>query len=724
MKKSRLLLIVMLYVAAGFYSAAFNTGHAQATPIANSNLTNIDDAQRYVKANRKGYQTYTKKNTITGVTTILYHPNAGSGWNITTLPTDVLTKHNNGHADEKDACVDIFNDSYVFKTDIWANRSDGCGSNGTTTTDYRGGQVKVDPPDDFPIFLFIEDVDGLKGRQHISFTSSAIKYLYTPKTDSSFSVDGGNNLVSNGANGAPNCTGQAWCNAIVLLQAASFNIKAGSKDGNSVMHVRNNTSLPYRTLTLDPNGGSVVDAGDSVMLWSHTSGTNVLREYQQDNTASAFPVPSRAGYTPQGWYTAAVGGTLVTSQPMISDATLYAHWAPIIPNDLQCTAKFTPNPAVVEGGVTLTVSGTGRTSPPTRVSGTITGPSFSQAFAQNSSSAVVPFTPHATGQYTATATVYDSANNSISCGDTVQVGTQPYFEVKGADILAYIGGGDMSNKGILSWNNDNNSAFSGMSGYQGAGSQLAALTDGNILHYVTGGQNTTAGTSPGRLAFANVAGGYSGSGYGGNLQSLSGVSGSPYDEESAGIDASTPSYTGQSLAGLNGVYYAAGDVTIPANTTVSGGSKVTIVVAEGSNVYISGNIYYVNTSSSYGSIANIPRLNVYTKGGNIIVASGATEIRGVFVADGGTFYSCGKSAGTPIDPAYARLNNDYYNICINPLAVYGSVSADRVVLMRTKGSWNQPQGAAETFSQGPEMWLNGSSNVTSLDSYITLPPVL
>ena len=68
------------------------------------------------------------------------------------------------------------------------------------------------------------------------------------------------------------------------------------------------------TVTLSANGGSVDPTSKSVTY---------------DSTYGDFPTPTRAGYTFKGWFTAASGGTQVTSttKVQITDAqTLYAQW--------------------------------------------------------------------------------------------------------------------------------------------------------------------------------------------------------------------------------------------------------------------------------------------------------------------------------------------------------------------------------------------------------------
>ncbi len=76
------------------------------------------------------------------------------------------------------------------------------------------------------------------------------------------------------------------------------------------------------TVTFDARGGTVVPASKSVC---------------KDYTYGEMPTPTRAGYTFDGWYTTATGGSKITSSSTVSDSgdhTLYAHWtvniAPVI----------------------------------------------------------------------------------------------------------------------------------------------------------------------------------------------------------------------------------------------------------------------------------------------------------------------------------------------------------------------------------------------------------
>jgi len=70
------------------------------------------------------------------------------------------------------------------------------------------------------------------------------------------------------------------------------------------------------TVTFNANGGAVSPA-------SGTTGTG--------GTLSSLPMPTRDGYTFNGWYTAATGGTAVTTNYVFSTSgTIYAQWTSII----------------------------------------------------------------------------------------------------------------------------------------------------------------------------------------------------------------------------------------------------------------------------------------------------------------------------------------------------------------------------------------------------------
>lgn len=90
---------------------------------------------------------------------------------------------------------------------------------------------------------------------------------------------------------------------------------AANESGMSEPHIHTfTTAAQTRTVTFDPNGGTVTT----------TSKTVVYNE-----AYGSLPTPTRTGYTFKGWYTAKTGGTKVTADTIVSsdvDHTLYAQW--------------------------------------------------------------------------------------------------------------------------------------------------------------------------------------------------------------------------------------------------------------------------------------------------------------------------------------------------------------------------------------------------------------
>lgn len=100
------------------------------------------------------------------------------------------------------------------------------------------------------------------------------------------------------------------------------------------------------TVTFDANGGTCATASKEV-TYLQTYGT--------------LPTPTRDGYTFAGWYTAASGGTRITSSSTVnvaSDHTLYAHWT-IITYTIQYNANGgsgAPSSQTKTWGVDLTLT--------------------------------------------------------------------------------------------------------------------------------------------------------------------------------------------------------------------------------------------------------------------------------------------------------------------------------------------------------------------------------
>ena len=79
---------------------------------------------------------------------------------------------------------------------------------------------------------------------------------------------------------------------------------------------------------------------------------NTTQQVAYEGTYGSMPSPTRTGYTFAGWWTAASGGTQVTSSTTVtipSNHTLYAHWTP---NNYTLTAA--PNSGSFNGSTSNT----------------------------------------------------------------------------------------------------------------------------------------------------------------------------------------------------------------------------------------------------------------------------------------------------------------------------------------------------------------------------------
>lgn len=296
----------------------------------------------------------------------------------------------------------------------------------------------------------------------------------------------------------------------------------------------------------------------------------------------------------------------------------------------------------------------------------------------------------------------------------------PYFSVTGGDILS---GGN-----IQSWNGDNNPAWG--IGYNGAGTNLAALATGSISNFVTGislpgGVSAQSGHG---LAFANTTfgGGTYGGGY--NVPNYT----PPVPVSSATASPGTLD-VGSFAPGDYDLTYS-GDLTIFG--TLHPGVRLTINLT-------SGNLYIANPGISYGiynSAADVPRLNVFVLNGDIFTDNDVNTMRGVYYTgdsdgngSGGTFYSCSYGLGSAVN---LQTSASGYSDCYHKLTVYGAVVAKRLVLNRTWGNLGSfktasavPADPGEEFIYSAELWMSRGGSASGIgpvkyDSYVSLPPIL
>lgn len=173
------------------------------------------------------------------------------------------------------------------------------------------------------------------------------------------------------------------------------------------------------------------------------------------------------------------------------------------------------------------------------------------------------------------------------------------------------------------------------------------------------------------------------------------------------IVPTTPTYSGGSLSGLQGVYSATSDLTI------SGGAiakrQWIVLNVPDAEVTITGNINY--TTDPLGSVVDIPQVVIIAK--NIIIADTVTKVDAWLIAradtddQGGILNTCGLVGGATYD-VEEPLTSD---ICKDQLTVNGPVMANTLQLRRTYGSgFGAASGdPAEVFNIRPDAYLWASA---------------
>lgn len=127
------------------------------------------------------------------------------------------------------------------------------------------------------------------------------------------------NIIKNRATGNDLIRGFAlWCSAGGEIK--DFLVRRRLCEANMYLNGVYSQTPPanYCFVTYDANGGTTSPRSQG---------------YDSDLTAAPYPVPTYAGYTFDGWYTAKTGGTKVTALDAThNNTTLYAHWAGLTQN--------------------------------------------------------------------------------------------------------------------------------------------------------------------------------------------------------------------------------------------------------------------------------------------------------------------------------------------------------------------------------------------------------
>ncbi len=300
----------------------------------------------------------------------------------------------------------------------------------------------------------------------------------------------------------------------------------------------------------------------------------------------------------------------------------------------------------------------------------------------------------------------------------------PYIAAYGGDVIAGTSSDPYDNatcnqtdgSDVISWNHDNSPGFSPPNEYAGGGGKAGVFASGNIGHFSSG--LNIANLKPEGVSFGNVVDAVDvpGNLYGGSFDGQAPTS----CDFSAGASTVLP---GSSIGSVN--------VADNAHTYYT----------KDSDVYISGNIAYVNSGSGWTQLTDIPSFKLVVTGGNIYIDNNVTRLDGVYVAlpvadpvtdviSGGEIFTCATSIGVVPN----KTSTSYTSTCNHPLTVNGAFSAKQIHFDRTSGTVGQARasdtfntaGPAEKFIYSPEMWLPNGSGNSSFDIlyYQGLPPVL
>ena len=152
------------------------------------------------------------------------------------------------------------------------------------------------------------------------------------------------------------------------LGTVTFNYNgSGTADTTSTGY----TSYSFTGWYTSQTGGTKL--GDAGATYTPSASIDVYPQFSSTAHSATFPSsPSRTGYVFAGWYTAASGGTQVTSYTGTSAVTYYAHWTPNTYTIAYTMNNGTdPNPKPTSGTYDSNVS-IGTTSIPSKIV-TITG---------------------------------------------------------------------------------------------------------------------------------------------------------------------------------------------------------------------------------------------------------------------------------------------------------------------------------------------------------------
>lgn len=206
--------------------------------------------------------------------------------------------------------------SNIDATDTWT------GSTSLTYNFVNNANARTSITHYFGFWVACQHASTYKNQGKITYTITPKSIAYTVNFDYNGGTEGKKSMdvtygEAYGSLPATTRTGyrfSGWYTAKTGGTKIASNTMVGNSAGSTLYaHWKAN----QYTVTFDSNGGTV--------------STN-SKKVTYDSTYGTLPIPTRAGYTFDGWYTALTGGTKVTEDTVVTataNHTLYARWSPI-----------------------------------------------------------------------------------------------------------------------------------------------------------------------------------------------------------------------------------------------------------------------------------------------------------------------------------------------------------------------------------------------------------
>lgn len=388
----------------------------------------------------------------------------------------------------------------------------------------------------------------------------------------------------------------------------------------------------------------------------------------------------------------------------------------IAPPTFSCNALTTTvSPAEVGVGMNVQfgISQTGGTMPPGPYTMTYSiGPTPAAAGSVSSGSmpitASVPYTPSARGTYTVNWS-FAISGFSRTCTATFVAYTKPYMKVFNGDMQAgavFAPSGatvctTAASSGQIKAFNKSESPSS-PANYSGSGASVAVMALQSIQGFVSAA-NASGATPPTGLTFANTSGGY-----GGNF----------------GDSGCVPDYWSLAISPLGGPR-----ILTPGDIPGSNGSSNNFTGKL--DIFVNGDVH-LRTDIRYNAAGwtrtTTPSFRLIVRG-NIYIDSSVTQLDGLYVALGGTIYTCANGIGSPT-AVFVQSG------CNSQLRINGSFIANEVKFLRIANSLKDAttpetaatSRAAEIFTYSPDVWFavpqNTGGDDSTYDAITSMPPIL